>query len=200
MKIIVVGGTGTIGKAVVNELKDRHEIIVAGSSSGDISVDINNPESIEDMYKQVGPFDAVVATTGKVHFEEFSKMDLEKYYIGIESKLLGQVNLVLIGRNHINDKGSFTLISGVLNHDPIPQGTSAAMINGALDGFVKATAIDMINDQRINIVSPTVITEAMGVYAPYFRGYKSVAAAEAALAYAKSVEGLQTGQVFKVGY
>lgn len=89
MKIIVVGGTGTIGSAIVNELKNRHDIIIAGSSSGDIAVDINCSESIEKMYKEVGAFDALIAATGKVHFGTFKEMDLEKYYIGIESKLLG---------------------------------------------------------------------------------------------------------------
>jgi hypothetical protein len=51
---------------------------------------------------------------------------------------------------------------------------------------------------RINAVSPGVITEAMPDYAPFFRGFEPVPAARAALAYAKSVEGAQTGQVYRV--
>jgi len=43
-----------------------------------------------------------------------------------------------------------------------------------------------------------VIEEAMGDYAPSFRGFEPVPAARAALAYAKSVEGAQTGQVYRV--
>ena len=53
--------------------------------------------------------------------------------------------------------------------------------------------------EKANSVSPTVLLEAMDTYAPYFRGFKPVAAAEAALAYAKSVEGLHTGQTYQVG-
>ena len=48
-------------------------------------------------------------------------------------------------------------------------------------------------------LSPTVLVEAMDSYAPYFRGFKPVAGADVGLAYAKSVEGLQTGQTFHVG-
>jgi len=200
MKIIIVGGTGTIGKAIVKELKVRHEIIVVGAQSGDIQVDITDAESIKRLYKQIGQFDAVVSAVGKVHFEKLAGMTIDKYRIGIENKLLGQIKLVLIGRDYINDRGSFTLTTGILNNEPIEQGSSAAMVNGAIDSFVKAAAIEMPRQLRINSVSPTVISEAMATYAPYFRGFKAVPAAEAALAYSKSVEGLQTGQVYQVGY
>ena len=111
---------------------------------------------------------------------------------------MGQINVVLAGLHRINDGGSFTLTSGILNRDPIQYGSSAAMVNGAIDGFVKSAALEMPRGIRINCVSPTVISEAMEGYAPYFRGYQPVTAARAALAYSKSVEGLQTGQIFTV--
>lgn len=196
MKVIIVGGKGTVGSAVVKELSPRHEILTAGRNGSDLICDITSEDSIHNMFKQAGTFDAVVSTVGTVHFEDFSQMTSEKYYIGINDKLMGQINLVLIGSKYIQEKGSFTLTSGILNRDPIPQGSSAAMVNGAIDGFVKGAAIELPRGQRINVVSPTVLAEAMGTYAPYFRGYVPVPAAKVALAYSKSVEGLQTGQVF----
>lgn len=199
MKVIVVGGTGTIGKAVVKELSQRHTVIIAGHQSGDIKVDITDKKSIEAMYETAGKIDAVIATTGEVHFGDFSEMTDELYRIGLNSKLMGQVNLVLLGIPYLNAAGSFTLTSGILSGDPIRYGSSASMVNGALDSFVKAAAIEMPNSMRINVVSPTVITESLEGYAPYFRGFESVSAARAALAYSKSVEGLQTGQIYKVG-
>jgi NAD(P)-dependent dehydrogenase (short-subunit alcohol dehydrogenase family) len=111
---------------------------------------------------------------------------------------MDQVNLVLIGRDYLSDGGSFTLTTGVLDTDPIREGTSASMVNGAINAFVAAAAIEMPRGQRINVVSPGVIEEAMEVYAPFFRGFEPVPAARAALAYAKSVEGAQTGQVYRV--
>ncbi len=198
MRVIVVGGQGTIGSAVVKELAPRHEILTAGRSGADFICDITSEDSIHNLFKQAGTFDALVSTVGTVHFEDFSQMTAKKYYIGIYDKLMGQVNLVLIGSKYIQEKGSFTLTSGILNRDPIPQGSSAAMVNGAIDGFVKGSAIELPFGQRINVVSPTVLEEAMGTYAPYFRGYVPVPAAKVALAYSKSVEGLQTGQVYSV--
>ncbi len=200
MKIIVIGASGTIGQAITAELKPRHEIVTAGSKSGDVQVDITDKQSIETMYKAVKDVDAVVVATGKLHFGDFMEMSEAEYQIGLQNKLMGQVNLVLIGRNYLNDNGSFTLISGILNHDPIRYGSSAAMVDGAVDGFVKGAAIEMPRGIRINVVSPTVIEESLETYAPYFRGFQAVSRAQAALAYSKSVEGLQTGQVYRVGY
>lgn len=197
MKIIIVGGTGTLGKAIVKELSERHEVIVA-ARHGDVKLDIANPDSIEAMYQSIGKFDALVSATGSVHFGALTEMTADQFQIGLQSKLMGQVNLVLRGLRYINDSGSFTLTSGILSHDPIRYGVSASMVNGGLDSFVKAAAIEMPRGIRINIVSPTVLTESMGVYGDYFRGFEPVPAALAAKAFSKSVEGAQTGQVYSV--
>lgn len=199
MKIIVVGGTGTIGRAVVKELSQRHNIITAGYTQGDVQVDIQDIKSIENMYHTVGKFDALVSTVGKVHFGELTEMTAEQFEIGLRNKLMGQVNLVLLGLHHINHHGSFTLTSGILSRDPIKFGASAAMVNGAVDAFVKGAAIEMPHGVRINSISPTVLSESMSSYGDYFRGFEPVPATRVAHAYSKSVEGAQTGQVYCVG-
>jgi len=196
MRILIIGGTGTMGQAVVNELSARHEVIIAALKHGELQVDIADVKSIENMYKKVGNIDAVISTAGKVHFGILSEMNPALYSIGLNNKLMGQVNLVTMGLNYINDGGSFTLTSGIINRDPIRLGSSAAMVNGAIDGFVKAAAIELPRGLRINAVSPTVLTESMDKYADFFHGFLPVHASVAALGYAKSVEGAQTGQIY----
>jgi len=198
MKVLLVGASGIIGRGIDAELSQRHEIVRASRSSGDVNVDLTDIASIRAMFAKVGKVDAVVSATGKVHFGDFSEMDDDKYRIGINDKLMGQVNLVLVGRDHVADNASFTLTTGILSKDPIRYGSSASMVNGAIESFVRAAAIEMKPGLRINAVSPGVILEAMEGYAPYFRGHDPVPAARAALGYAKSVEGLQTGQVFEI--
>lgn len=198
MRVLIIGGTGTVGQAVAHELSPRHEVIIAAREHGDLRVDIADVQSIETMYKKVGQLDAVISTTGTVHFGVLSEMNPDLYSIGLNNKLMGQVNLVTMGLKNMNDGGSFTLTSGILNRDPIRLGSSAAMVNGAIDGFVKAAAIELPRGLRINVVSPTVLAESMDKYADFFRGFLPVHAADVALAYAKSVEGAQTGQVYCV--
>ena len=198
MRILIVGASGTIGRAVAAELQLRHEVIAAGRSSGDPRLDWTDPASIRAAYEEAGPLDAVVSMAGTVKFAPFEEMQAEDYEIGLRDKLMGQVGLILIGREYVSDGGSLTLTTGVLDADPIRQGTSASMVNGAIQAFVMAAAIEMPRGQRINAVSPGVIEEAMGAYAPFFRGFEPVPVARAARAYAKSVEGAQTGQVYRV--
>jgi NAD(P)-dependent dehydrogenase (short-subunit alcohol dehydrogenase family) len=198
MRVLIAGASGTIGRAVKEELEQRHEVITAGRTSGDVRLDITDSASIRAAFAEVGPVDAVVSTTGTVKFAPFNEMEAADYEIGLRDKLMGQVNLVLIGRDSISDGGSFTLTTGALDRDPIVGGSSASMVNGAVNAFVMAAAIEMPRGQRINAVSPGVIEEAMEVYAPYFRGFQPVPAARAALAYSKSVEGARTGVVFRV--
>ncbi|MGE9297268.1 MAG: short chain dehydrogenase [Puniceicoccales bacterium] len=194
---LIVGGNGTIGRAVVEAISDfGWETIVAGLSSGDVQVDIASMESIQAMYQQLPALDAVISTTGKVHFGALTEFTAEQFAIGLSNKLMGQVNLVMAGLNKLNDGGSFTLTSGILSHDPIPAGCSAAMVNGAIDAFVRSAAIELPRGLRINAVSPTLITESAPSYGPFFPGFKPVDAATAALSYLKSVAGRQTGQVY----
>lgn len=199
MKILLIGASGTIGSAVKTELSQRHEVISIGRSGGDFRVDISDSASIRTLFEQTGKFDALICAAGSVNFVPLGDMRESDFELGLRDKLMGQVNLPLIGREYANDGASFTFTSGILNRDPIRTGASASLVNGAIDAFVKAAAIELPRGLRVNSVSPTVLLEAMGSYAPYFRGYKPAPGAEVALAYAKSVEGLQTGQTFIVG-
>ena len=74
------------------------------------------------------------------------------------------------------------------------------MVNGALEGFVRSAAIELRQDRRINLVSPTMLEESSRLYSPYFQGSKAVAANDVVLGYVKSVEGKQTGCVYRIGW
>lgn len=198
MKIILVGASGTIGQAIDRELRERHDIVRVGRHSGELQVNITDPASIRRLFEQTGPFDALISAAGNAHFGALEELTAKEFAVGLDDKLMGQINLVLIGREFANDGASFTLTSGVLSEDPIRYGAAVSTVNAALDGFVRAAAIELPRDLRINSVSPTILEESLPAYGPYFRGFKAVPAATVALAYAKSAEGRQTGQVYRV--
>jgi NAD(P)-dependent dehydrogenase (short-subunit alcohol dehydrogenase family) len=197
MKIIIVGATGTLGKHVTNALAKEHEVIKAGSKSGDITLDITSPASIESFFKQAGAFDALISITGKGHFGPLATMTDADFRIGIDSKLMGQINLVLIGQHYINPKGSFTLTSGILSEDPIVLGANLSAVNGAIEAFSRAAAIELTNNVRINAISPGVVEDSPGFF-PYFPGHIPVTMERVTQAYIKSALGALTGQVIKV--
>ncbi len=197
MKIILIGATGTIGRAVAQELGQRHDIIAVGKSRGELQVDVTRSDSIRALFERVGKVDAIVSATGSLHFGPLAEMTAEQFKIGLHDKLLGQVDLALIGQHHLNEGGSITLTSGIVSDEPIRYGANASAVNMAIDGFVRGAAVEL-RGIRINSVSPTVLTESLDSYGPYFQGFESAPASRVALAYSRSVEGAQTGRVFRV--
>ncbi|MHA0982280.1 short chain dehydrogenase [Kosakonia cowanii] len=200
MKIIVIGATGTLGRAVVTELGQDNEVISVGLTHGDLQVDLTRDESVEALFAQTGRVDATIATTGSLFFGPLTAMRAEDFASGLNDKLLGQVRLSLIGQHYLNDGGSITLTSGIIGSEPIAQGVNATAVNAALEGFVRAAACELPRGLRINVVSPTVLSESVEKYGAFFPGFESVPAARAALAYRRSVYGVQTGRTFTVGY
>ncbi|RWE19824.1 MAG: short chain dehydrogenase [Mesorhizobium sp.] len=200
MRIVLVGSTGIVGSAVAAELGKRHDIVAVGRTSGSFHVDIAEPNSVDRLFDKIGAFDALICTAGAVHYAPLNQFTSEQFEIGLRSKLMGQVNLTVRGLEYIRDNGSFTLTSGLTNEDPIRQGSSSALVNGALEGFVRSAAIELGRGLRINLVSPTLVQESVHLYGDYFPGTVSMPVSEVALGYAKSVEGGQTGRVYRMGW
>ena len=196
MKIIIVGASGTLGKKVTEDLEKDHEVIKVGTKSGDLQADLTDPASLEEMFKKAGSFDALICAAGSGHFGPLHEMTTEDFQKGINSKLMGQVNLVLLGQHYINRGGSFTLISGVLSDDPVKNSVNLAAVNSAVNGFVKAAALELKDGVRINVVSPGVVEDSPQLF-EVFPGHRPVSMERVVYAYRKSVLGHITGQVIK---
>jgi NAD(P)-dependent dehydrogenase (short-subunit alcohol dehydrogenase family) len=197
MKILVIGATGTIGRAVVEELGNGHDVVQASRSRGDLRVDITDDASVKTLFAKLGHVDAIISTTGNLHFGHLGETTAAQFNTGLQDKLLGQVRVALIGQHYLNEGGSITLTSGIVAEEPIRQGSNATAVNAAVEGFVRAAAVELVN-RRINAISPTVLTESWESYGPFFGGFESVPAKRVALAYRRSVEGAQTGRVYRV--
>ena len=196
MKIVIVGASGTMGTYLSNAFAKEHEIVRADRKSPDVQVDITSPASIEKMYKRIGAFDALICTAGPTYVGPWKNLDADTFRIGVEGKMMGQINLVLIGQNYINPKGSFTLITGALAHEPQKNFANASAANAAVEGFVRGAAIELEHGIRINAVSPTVI-EASPQYFPFFPGEIPVTMKQLEFGFRKSVFGASTGQIIK---
>ena len=196
MKIIIVGATGTMGKYLAAAFEKEHEIVRVAGKGGDIQADITSTASIENLFRQTSAFDALISTAGPTYVGPWKDLTDAAFRKGVEGKMMGQINLVLIGQHYINPKGSFTLISGAVTHDPQRNFANASAANGAVEGFVRAAAIELENGIRINAVSPTVI-ENSPQYFPYFPGDIPVTMQQLEFGFRKAVFGANTGQIIK---
>lgn len=199
MKILLVGASGTLGQAVARQLGQQHQILAAGRHSGELRVDLTDDASVAELFARTGAVDAVISTAGTLHFGPLQEMTPAQFDVGLQDKLLGQVRLALAAQHHLNAGGSITLTSGIVSAQPIRDGVNATSVNAALEGFVRAAALELLpRGLRINVVSPNVLIESMAAYGPYFPGFEAVSAQRAALAFQRAVEGIQSGETLTV--
>lgn len=197
MKILIIGGKGTIGKTVTEYLKQDHEVLIAGRTSGDFTVDIADSNSVEQLFSQIGELDAIVCIAGEAKWADFDALTEEDYYIGLRSKLMGQVNLVRLGRQALSPGGSITLSTGILADDPVVKTASAAMVNGGIHSFVQAAALESNGKYRLNVVSLGLVEDAYERYKDYFPGHTPISMRKAVDTYVKSIMGKENGKVFR---
>lgn len=192
MRILVIGATGTIGSAVVNALSVRHDVVTVGHKQGALRVDLATPDSIARLYQAVGRCDAVVCAAGIAKFAALNDLAYDDFFVGLNNKLMGQVNVIRLGQSFLNDGGSFTVTSGVLSQHPMKGSCSISMVNAGLEGFVRAAALELPRGLRVNVVSPPWVTETL--VALKMDPSIGMGAERVALAYVHSVEGAMTGQ------
>lgn len=198
MKILIIGGNGTIGKTVVSHFKEKNEILIAGRTNGDVNVDITDSSSIKSMFDDIGKVDAIICIAGEAKWADFNELTEDDYYIGLKSKLMGQVNLVRIGQNYLNSNGSITLSTGILADDPVVKTTSAAMVNGGIHSFVQAVALEIENGIRVNVVSSGMVEDAYDKYKDYFPGHNPIPMKKVINGYVRSVNGKGIGEIIRI--
>lgn len=187
MKILIIGGNGTIGSKVTTHFSQKNDLIIAARKSGDVNVDISDSRSIQSMFDKTGQIDAIICIAGEAKWADFNDLTEEDYYIGLRSKLMGQVNLVRIGKNYLNQSGSITLSTGILADDPVVKTTSAAMVNGGIHSFVQAVALEIENGIRVNVVSLGMVEDAYEKFKDYFPGHNPIPMNKVVKAYERSV-------------
>lgn len=160
-RIVVIGGTGTIGSAIVDALEDDHDVIPVGHSSGPHRVNLESKASIDDLLESLSTFDHLVSAAGEARFGSLDDLSDEDFEVGVDNKLMGQVNLVRVGREYIADGGSFTLTSGILASEPVPGSAAISSVNAGLHGFVRAADLELDRELRVNVVSPGWVAETL---------------------------------------
>lgn len=195
MRVMIVGGTGTIGSAVADALSERHDVIRVGSSSGDLHVDLADKGSVESLYDAAGPLDAVVSAAGIARFGPLERLEDDDFSFSIRHKLMGNVNLVRVGLGRVRDGGSFTLTTGNLSQDPQPESAIASMVGAGLESFARAAALELEGRYRVNVVSPGWVRETMEALG--MDPSPGMPVAELAAHYVRAVEGHMTGQILE---
>jgi NAD(P)-dependent dehydrogenase (short-subunit alcohol dehydrogenase family) len=162
-KILVIGATGLLGSHLVKALQGKAEVIEASYRKSPLKVDISDPASLKRLFEMAGPVDGIACLAGMARFVPWDRASDEDWSHGLANKLMGQVNVVRFGAAVVRDGGAITLTSGVLAQHPMQGGAIVTTVNAAVEGFVRAAALETGPRLRINAVSPGWVAETLQV-------------------------------------
>lgn len=191
MRVLVVGASGIIGSAIVDALSGRHEVVRASRSKSPFQVNLDDAASIRALYDAVGRVDAVVSAAGGAAFKPFGALTDEDYAASFASKVMGQINLVRYGQPYLTDGGTFVLTTGTLSRRPIPGGAAISLANAALEGWVRAAALELPRGLRVTGVSPGWVRETLLLMGR--DGDAGVPAEDVAQVYVRALRGTSGG-------
>nr|BFF38490.1 short chain dehydrogenase [Tenacibaculum mesophilum] len=194
-KLILVGSTGVIGNKVKELLSKDFELVTVNRSSGDYQLDMGDADAVETMFKEVGSFDALIATSGYGKWGSINEHTIQDFHDGLNSKLMGQINLVMIGRKYANTGASFILTSGILAQYPVEGGLSLSMINSGIEAFVRGAALEA-KDIHVNAVSPSFAKETMELMG--IDSSSGVPAVEFAKLYKQAIDEGKSGEIYHI--
>lgn len=193
VKILVIGATGTVGSAVAGALEGSHQVVKA-SRRGPVTVDLEDPSSLDALFDKVPDLDAVVCCAASGPLVDLATAADDEISAGVRGKLLGQVALARRALRRLRDGGSVTLTGGTFSA-PLAGGSLGALINTGLEGFVRNAAGEVPRNLRINLISPGWIKETLESMGMDSAGGTPVA--EVARAYVEAVEGTAQGQTIR---
>lgn len=200
-RILLVGAGGVIGRHVQALLAERHDLILAGLDGPDLALNLADTAALAAALQALGPLDAVISTAGRARFAplsaiEAAPLDGSVYGLGLQDKLMGQVNLALAARAVLKPGGSITLTSGTTSQDPILGGSSLSMVNGALEHWARAAATEL-RPLRLNVVSPSLVEGTPEAAIAAFPGFEVLPGRRVALAYLRCLESGLSGEVIR---
>jgi NAD(P)-dependent dehydrogenase (short-subunit alcohol dehydrogenase family) len=170
-RILIIGGSSGMGMALAkHSLAAGAEVIIAGRNEdklqrasaelrnpalSTVAVDITQEAQVVDLFERSGQLDHIVSTAADIEgaYELLPSLDLKAAQRVVESKFYGPLLLAKHGAPKLSPKGSITFTSGIAAYRPSARGSVVAAVNAALEGLVRALAVELA-PIRVNAVSP----------------------------------------------
>lgn len=168
--VVVIGAGSGIGRAVaVDAAHAGATLILGGRTAAPLDetarlsggatvrvVDATREEDVEAFFESIGPFDHLVSTIGFSVSGLIGELRAEAIREAMAAKLWAPIFLVKHGAHRIAADGSFTFFSGIRGARPAARSSITSLVNGGLEAFVKAMAVEL-GPVRVNAVSPGIV-------------------------------------------
>ncbi|RAZ90344.1 short chain dehydrogenase [Mesorhizobium hawassense] len=171
-KILIVGGSSGMGLALAGRcLEEGAHVIIAGRGGAKLSaardglgrpdaletaaVDISRENEVAALFARIGRLDHIVSTAAAIEgaYRLLPEIEISAAQRVVESKFYGPLLLAKHGAPKLASSGSLTFVSGIAAYRPAARGAVVAAVNAALEGLVRALAVELA-PIRVNAVSP----------------------------------------------
>ncbi|CAB3862210.1 SDR family oxidoreductase [Achromobacter piechaudii] len=171
-RVVVVGGSSGMGLALSARLLCMGcKVTIVGRSDDKLDAareqlksrgiptlhqaDVTSEAQVQQLFEASGPVDHLVCTAADIRgaYELLPSLPLTALVRAIRSKVVAPILLAKHGAPRMPTQGSITLTSGIAAYRPRPKGVAVAAINAALEGVVRAMAVELA-PIRVNAVSP----------------------------------------------
>jgi NAD(P)-dependent dehydrogenase (short-subunit alcohol dehydrogenase family) len=154
-RCVEAGATVTIAGRGEQRLQQAREALGNPTNLKVSVADIAREDQVADLFARIGGLDHIVSTAADIQgaYRLLPELDLKVAQRVVESKVYGPLLLAKHGAPRLAGAGSMTFVSGIAAHRPAARGSVVAAINAALEGLVRALAVELA-PIRVNAVSP----------------------------------------------
>lgn len=148
---------------IVSSNQQKIDDALSGLPTGSkgFAVDLNSGQSIQRFFEMNGAFDHLVYTAGEnLSLAPIAETDIEKAKSFFNLRYWSALAAIKYGSPHINAGGSICLTSGTASARPGAGWGLASSICGAVEGLVRAMAVELA-PIRVNSVVPGVIQTSL---------------------------------------
>ncbi|MDB2571362.1 SDR family oxidoreductase [Polaribacter sp.] len=160
-KILVIGGSKGIGKAIIASLIEKNNIINLSRTSPSLAhenLTHYNCDILTDELPQLDAVDTLIYCPGSINLKPISRLKLEDFRADFEINVVGAVKAIqqylpLLKRGNTP---SILLFSTVASKLGMPYHASVAAAKSGVEGLVKSLGAELAPTIRVNAIAPTV--------------------------------------------
>ena len=160
-KILVIGGSKGIGKAIVASLIEKNNIINLSRTPPSLAhenLTHYNCDILTDELPQLDAVDALIYCPGSINLKPISRLKLEDFRADFEINVVGAVKAIqhylpLLKRG---TTPSILLFSTAASKLGMPFHASVAAAKSGVEGLVKSLGAELAPTIRVNAIAPTV--------------------------------------------
>lgn len=160
-KVLIIGGTKGIGKAIVSEVIEQHEVVCLSRNISDFTH--NNYKHIKfdvlnDEFPEIESLDTLIYCPGTINLKPISTLTLDDFRYDFELNVIGAVKAIKKYLNLLkkSENPSILMFSTVATKLGMPYHTSVSVSKSGIDGLVKTLGAELAPKIRINAIAPTI--------------------------------------------